>query len=212
MRRKGFTIVELLVAIALFSILVTIGVGGFVNALHTQRQVAGLLAAESNASVTLEQMAREIRTGDLFCHDADSTTPSPACGCTVTRSNYADATAPVVVNDPTLLGNLPVWTCSALTYGNGTGQTISYALQNGVVMRTVNGDTQAITGDNVAVKYLTFTLFGNTEGDNWTPRITIGIGIAPNSTDPALINNVLNLETTISARNIDCTQSGVTQC
>lgn len=64
--RKGFTLVELLVAIALFSIAISIAVGGFVRALRTQRQLVALISANSNASLAIEQMAREIRTGTNF--------------------------------------------------------------------------------------------------------------------------------------------------
>ncbi len=64
---RGFTIVELLVAMGIFLIVVEIAVGGFVNALRAQKQVAALIAAEGNADLALEQMAREIRTG-YFCH------------------------------------------------------------------------------------------------------------------------------------------------
>ena len=66
--RAGFTLVELLVAIALFSIAVSIAVGGFVRALRTQRQLVALIAANSNASLAIEQMARELRTSrDFSC-------------------------------------------------------------------------------------------------------------------------------------------------
>lgn len=66
--RSAFTLVELLVAIALFSVVISIAVGGFVRALRTQRQVTALIAANSNASLTVEQIAREVRTGrDFLC-------------------------------------------------------------------------------------------------------------------------------------------------
>ncbi|MEK7212590.1 MAG: type II secretion system protein [Patescibacteria group bacterium] len=64
---RGFTLIELLVAIGVFSVVVSIAVGGFVSALRSQRQAAALLAANSNVSLTIEQMAREIRTGFDFC-------------------------------------------------------------------------------------------------------------------------------------------------
>ncbi len=62
----GFTMIELLVAIALFSIVVSIAVGGLVNAIRIQRQIAALIAANSNASFALEQIARDVRTGSDF--------------------------------------------------------------------------------------------------------------------------------------------------
>lgn len=66
--RRGFTLIELLVAVSLFSIAVAIAAGGFVRALRTQRQLIALISANSSASLAIEQMSREIRTGyDFNC-------------------------------------------------------------------------------------------------------------------------------------------------
>lgn len=65
--RAAFTLVELLVSIGIFAVITTIAVGGFVSVLKSERQVAGLLAANSNISLSIEQMAREMRTGYNFC-------------------------------------------------------------------------------------------------------------------------------------------------
>ncbi len=64
--RSGFTLIEMLVAIALFAIAVSVAIGGFARALRTQREVIQLIAANSNASLALEQMAWEVRTGSNF--------------------------------------------------------------------------------------------------------------------------------------------------
>ena len=63
----GFTLVELLVTIALFSIIVSIAAGGFVRALRSEREVSAMILSESNVSIALEEMTREMRTGYLFC-------------------------------------------------------------------------------------------------------------------------------------------------
>ena len=219
--RHAFTLIETIIAIGLFSVLVAIGVGGFTTALRSQRQAGALLGAQSNVSVAVEQMAREIRTGYLFCHVPgvnSSTAISGACKpCDVTYSTYSDPSAPVVSSDPPGETNLPIWTCSALQFYNSNSALVTYSVTpSGTLMRqdsAENNDTpEAITNGNVTVKYFKVTLFGNTEGDNWTPRITVALGIAPSSTDPALQNNTLNLETTISARLIDCTTGSPPQC
>src|SRR6185369_6212596 len=63
---RGFTLIELLVAVSLFAIAVAIAAGGFVRALRTQRQLIALISANSSASLAIEQMAREMRTGFGF--------------------------------------------------------------------------------------------------------------------------------------------------
>lgn len=193
--RRGFTLVEMLVAVAVFMIIVAIGVGGFARALRTQREVAALIAAQSNASLALEQMAREIRTGYLFCNDPDplrNGSPNFACfpHCTVAT-----------------LGTTPTFTCDGfLDFYNANSENVEYATSTGnSLMRNENSaGFVPITGDNVSIKYLTFTIFGMKEGDNWPPRVTISMGVTPSTTDPAVANDVINLQTTVSARQIDC--------
>lgn len=65
-KKSGFTLIELLIAVTIFVIVISIASGVFVQSLRTQRQVVGLMAANDNASLTLEQMVREIRTGVEF--------------------------------------------------------------------------------------------------------------------------------------------------
>ncbi len=67
----GFTMIELLVAMTLFSILMGIAAASFVKAIRTQRAIVALMAVNDNASLTLEQMAREIRTGYNFSKVSD---------------------------------------------------------------------------------------------------------------------------------------------
>jgi prepilin-type N-terminal cleavage/methylation domain-containing protein len=197
-KTHGFTLIELLVSIAIFSIVVTIGVGGFVHALRTQREVASLINTQSNASLALEQMAREIRYGFLFCRDAGKNSPNAAC-------------QPSGANGCTVSGG--IWTCNnILDFYNSDTQDVDYTLANGQLVRKVDGTGSAISGDNVDVQYLTFTLFGNAEDDHWPPRITIAMGIVPSSTDSAIASDTINLQTTVSAREIDCTQTSPPQC
>lgn len=186
--------VELLVAIALFAIIVAIAAGGFVNALRTQREVAGLIAAQSNASLVLEQMAREIRTGYLFCHDVGTETPSAACNC-----------PGAVIGEP--------WTCSALAFINANEDNVVYSLAGGELEKSTDGAPAVpVTGANVEVTRLSFVLQGQEEGDQWPPRITVSMGVTASSTDPAIASDVFNIQTTVSARAIDCNAALLTPC
>ena len=63
---SGFTIAELLVAMSIFVVLVTIATGAFIQALRSEKRLLSLMSISNNASLVLEQMAREIRTGYSF--------------------------------------------------------------------------------------------------------------------------------------------------
>jgi prepilin-type N-terminal cleavage/methylation domain-containing protein len=190
-QRSGFTLVELLVAVALFSILMSIAAGGFVRALRSEREVSAMMAAESNVNLALEQMAREMRTGYLFCHDPGENSPSADC-----------ASCSVVVS-----GQTQTWTCPNIEFYNSSGEQVEYSLDaNNVLERSDsaenNGVAEPLTSDNVSVTDLNFTIFGNIEGDHWNPRVTVAIGVQPN--DSTVTWSTANLETTVEARGIDC--------
>jgi prepilin-type N-terminal cleavage/methylation domain-containing protein len=202
---RGFTLVELLITVGLFTIILAIAIGGFINAINTQRQISSLISAQSNVSLALEQVTREIRTGYLFCNAPGNTNPGvitpnadPDCDCVLATS---------------ILPTAPdgSWVCKALDFYDAEGAHVEYALPttgsaSGTLSESTDGGAtfQSITGNDVSLKYLEFWLFGQVEGDHWTPRITITMGIAPSSTDPGVEGDVFNLETTVSARTIDC--------
>ncbi len=186
---SGFTLVELLITIALFSILVSIAIGGFVRALRAEREVSAMMFSESNISIALEEMTREMRTGYLFCHAAGGSQPSATCSCSVTSDGIMNGV------------QIETWTCKNIEFYNANGEKVDYELQNGVLERADNDQLQPITSNNVDVTYLDFTIFGNLETDNWNPRVTVAASVEPN--DTTISWPTANLQTTVSARGID---------
>ncbi|MBI4094335.1 MAG: prepilin-type N-terminal cleavage/methylation domain-containing protein [Candidatus Liptonbacteria bacterium] len=168
----GFTVVELLVAIGLFGVIVAIAMGGFARALRTERQVTALVAANTNVSVVLEEMARELRTGLDFCIG----------GCISPEERRE------------------------LRFVNGRGEEVFYRLENDAVVREMAGGVRGaerLTSANVAVQGLFFLLTGHESGDGYPARVTILLAVSPKSADPALRDNVIYLQTTVSARALD---------
>lgn len=67
----GYTIAEMIVAVGIFLILISIAAGSFIRILRTQRETMALLATNSNASLAMEQISREVRTGGAFLVSGD---------------------------------------------------------------------------------------------------------------------------------------------
>lgn len=148
--RSGFTLIELLVAFGIFAIVISIAVGGFIQALRSQRQLAALLTANSNVSLIIEQIAREIRTGTDFCFNRTSCS-SPS------HLSFINA------------DNVRITYCLV-------GRSVERLEGNGICG---GGNSRKVTADNVNVRYLNFRFFGNRTNDNYPPRITINIGLSP---------------------------------
>jgi len=66
MAESGLTLIELIVAIGIFGLVVTMAVSIFVIALVSQRRIISLRNIEDNGRFALESMTREIRTGKNF--------------------------------------------------------------------------------------------------------------------------------------------------
>ena len=176
---RGFLLIELLIAMTVFSITIAIATGTFINVLHTQKQVIALANTQSNISIAIEQMTREIRTGNNFCVNS-SQGCDPKFNCQYNTSDNVE-------------------NCVGIEFTNANGEDIKYYINNGFLEKSVNGTVEDLTSSDVSVKYLSFNFFGNTNSSKWNPpRITIAIGVYPNNS--ALKGNVLNLETTVSQR------------
>lgn len=68
----GFTLIELIVAVGIFGLVVTMATSIFVIAVVSQRRIISLRNIEDNARFALESMTREIRTGKNFSSSVNS--------------------------------------------------------------------------------------------------------------------------------------------
>lgn len=60
---KGFTLIELVVAVGVFSIIMTLSSGAYLMMINVNRQAQALATGINNLSFALEAMTRDIRTG-----------------------------------------------------------------------------------------------------------------------------------------------------
>ena len=68
---RGFTMVEVIIGMFLFITVISASTTVFINAMRTQRAIVALLAVQSNISLAIEQIAREVRTGENFSLDSE---------------------------------------------------------------------------------------------------------------------------------------------
>lgn len=173
MDRRGFTLLELLVALGLFSIIVTIALGGFSSALRTQRQSAALISANNNVGSVFEQMTRELRNGSGYTY----------------LPNVSPSNSGIAFLDQS--GNPVQYYLSDAVTANG--------ISHNAIARNEGGNPQTITSDSVDVTYLYFEIAGAGSFDQVQPRVTIRMGIRPIG-DRTVMNSVEHLQTTVSSR------------
>jgi prepilin-type N-terminal cleavage/methylation domain-containing protein len=71
--KQGFTLVEMIVSLAIFSIVVTVSVGALLVLVGTNQQLQGEQSVMTNLSFALDSMTREIRTGGgYYCVSGSS--------------------------------------------------------------------------------------------------------------------------------------------
>lgn len=65
-KRKGFTLIEIMVASSIFIIVMFIAVGAILSLVNGNRKAQALSSVVSNLNVSLDSMVREIRTGSNY--------------------------------------------------------------------------------------------------------------------------------------------------
>lgn len=172
-KNSGFTIVELIVAIAVFLGVVATASGIFIRSFRTQRLVTDMMAIQSNSSLALEQIMREIRFGYNFeiCNSGTcNSTGGFGDSLKFTRVRGA-ATVPVIYE----------WDQTAFGIKRTEG-TSPFSL---------------LTASGVKVNKLSFYLFPRANGlAPWRISLFMNVG----SRTELVPENTMNLETTVGAR------------
>lgn len=131
---SGFTLVELLVAMAVFGILMSLAIGVFVSAIKTQRNLTDLMSVNNNLNLVLEQMSREIRMGYFSKEQLNGLKGSINTGTCLSELSFFT----MQTNDP-----------------KKEGESVGYSFSGGKLMK--NGEP--VTGEEVSVERLCFTVY-----------------------------------------------------
>lgn len=190
MSARGFTLVEMMVSVAIFAIVMTIALGSLLAMSESDRKAQTLKSVINNLNFSLDSMSRSMRTGTLYHCDAAQTPLTSTRDCTSSPA-------------------------SSIAYRSSSGATVVYRLESasaalcgqpagriGCIVRSADGGAtySAITSPEVYLEALNFYVTG-AQSAAVQPKVTILISgeVTVNATQ----SSSFNLQTSITQRLYD---------
>ena len=179
---RGFTLIEIMVALAIFAIVMTIAAGALLTIVNANRKSQSLQSVMNNLTFALENMVRNMRTGTGY-HCGPS-------GNLETPQNCSDGDDFLALE---AVGGSP----------GAASDQIVYRLNGSRVEKSENGGAGflPITAPEIEVTNLTFYVEGVNSGDGEQPKIIMTIAGNAGATPKTRTN--FSLQTTISQRILD---------
>ena len=172
---KGFSLVELIVAVGLFAIVMSLATGAYLIMISVNRQAQGLATGIDNLSFALETMTRNIRTGINY----QCSSCSGATSITVTSSN--GGSSQVAQTFTYSLAN------GAITQSIGAGSAAPLTDPSVTVTALtfiVTGQSPYSSGQDIQQPYVTILVSGSvTTGPGKTQSFSIETGAVMRGTD-----------------------------
>ncbi len=197
-RAKGFTIVELLVVLALFTTVITIATGALFSAqaINTKLQQTQIIL--DGVNLAMEEMIRDMRYSSVFyCSSTVPQTPPNRQNCA-----YPNGGSAIVFKPAT-----------GLTANNSSNDRVAYYLSSGVLYKQtfpegVAGTPLQVTTSDVRIEGLTFYLKGAEATSAGTPDyvqpvITVALSGVTRPTQPHVTPVHFTVQTTTSSRKLD---------
>lgn len=176
--KKGFTLVEMIVAIGLFTITLFISSSAFLVVLDADRKSRATRIAMDNLNLSLEDVSRRIKTGNTYnCGGTGGT-----ADCTTTAPE-GDKLAFTNQDGERIIYKRGVG-ASPVTAGNGLSGcgSPSYTSSQGCIVRDKSGTALRVTGSEIDITDLHFVVRGSTVwvpgggGDVSQPYVAILVG------------------------------------
>lgn len=176
--KKGFSLVEMLVAIGIFMTIVTIAVSALISIIGANKRAQAIKNTVDSVNFVIESMSRDIRGGQ----DYNCLLENGLKDCTETGNNK-------------------------MQYTNSSGKTVIYTFDSNdltsILKRQIGNDTDVLISkeSGVTIDNMTFFVVGSdTEGSGGTqPRVVITVSGKIESKDGT--SSSFNLQTTVSQRN-----------
>jgi len=173
-KTSAFTLIEFLIAMAIFSIAIVAAVQIFVSAMENQSQILALNNLTSNTSYSLEYISRILRMAKKDINGE----------CITVKSNFEN----------------PGGDLSKIKFLDYHNQCHEFLLEDEQIKeKKADEDVISLTPDNLKVSNLRFNLIGETQTDDDQPKVTIVFEIETKEKKPQKIS----VQTTISQRDLD---------
>ena len=192
----GFTLIELIVAVGVFTVIATLAVGSLLVMIDAEEKVFNVQTNQDNVRFVLEAMGRSIRTGIFYnkafagypnqCTTGQHITP-PGTDCFEFLAADIDADG----DDDHVV----------YRRDSGAGCGVGYPAGSGCIVREINPGTaeQSIlpmTSPEVDISQLSFYINGNEDFDERHPRVTIVL--RAETPQSSFLSSELIVQTTIS--------------
>ena len=174
--------IELIVSVALFSVILTTALGGLLLVIDANRQAKAIKLVVNNLNLAMEGISRELRVGEDLCKDSTST--GGACNSGGSETIY-------------------------FTTDRGKEDSV-FRLRNGRVERRIetrsdpnhsrNAPFLNLTGDDITIDHLSFRIQGVGPGDGLQPWVTITLNGRAKQADQEI---AFNIQTTVSQRKLE---------
>jgi prepilin-type N-terminal cleavage/methylation domain-containing protein len=173
-KQSGFTLIEMLVAIAIFSVVAVIAVSTLLSLVDANRKARSLETSINNAFFALESVTRLVRTGAEYRCDDDDAGETANCN-----------------------GGDSFW------FTDDTDRRIRVHLSDGTIMQTIDGTARSLTADDIDIERLRFFVSGTSSGpgDGEQPIVTLILqGVVAAGTDH---ESEVDIQTTVTQRVLD---------
>lgn len=194
----GFSLIELLVSMALFIVVLTIGIGALLVLISTNLKAQNIQDAVGNVQFALDSMAREIRTGySYYC----------ASNANVSPGGYSSVSS---CNQGTYLSFIEGG--ESLT-GGVNNNRLAYCYASSAIWRKIGSNVSScggsgwvrLTSPSVSITDMHFNVGGTDQklATNDTVQPNVTIYITGTVTGVSNTSSTFNIQTTVTQRLLD---------
>lgn len=182
MATKGYTLIEIMVAVGIFFVIIAAPTGFFVASLKGQQRALASQELLDNVSYALEYISRSIRMTKK--DDIEISGVTLNCLTEGYKVNYAI-------------------TAQGIKFRNYNNECQEFFLEGGRLKESKDGVINYLTSDDLMVEKFEISLSGEDQADTLQPKVTLFLEVKGNRGSSPDLQPVIKIQTTISQRDLD---------